>query len=157
MTTSAVYTFTAGDLEITMYKKDDKFEITTLYTYLNWSGFSDLQNLKFIEDFGKYAESVTIQVVKFPTYITLSFPIPYSSKLEIVQLNKPNITDVEELRIQIQKLQEIIQEKNDKMDQVLHNLENPVLTDIMRENIVQELDNCFILSYERDDYDEYDE
>ena len=48
MTTSAVYTFTAGDLEITMYKKDDKFEITTLYTYLNWSGFSDLQNLKFI-------------------------------------------------------------------------------------------------------------
>ncbi len=71
----------------------DEYEFVTIYEHIEYYGKSFLKSLSFIEDLQEYLtnEVDNINIDVFDDYIMIKLPIMYSSKVEIVQLNKTNL------------------------------------------------------------------
>jgi hypothetical protein len=87
---------------------NDEYEFIIPYNYQDYYGKSFLKLFKNIDDFDEYFKSKLIEVKVFDDNLILGLRLPYSKKFELVQLNKPEITEIEELKILIKKQSEKI-------------------------------------------------
>jgi hypothetical protein len=101
------------NLTINITKLDTgEYEFATTYQYLEYWGKSFIKSLSFVDNFQEYFDCpmTKCSVDYFDKYIILTFPVPFSSKCELVQLNKPDINEIQELKILIKKQEEVIKD-----------------------------------------------
>lgn len=99
-----MFMFIRKDFEIKVTKVDDgSFHFTTEFEYMKWAGSSFLKDLSFVEDFQAFLQSGSIEIKLFPNHILILISVPFSSKVESIVLNKPLLTKIEELKVEIKK------------------------------------------------------
>jgi hypothetical protein len=78
------------DDEIICYTRPsaDNYEFTMYSGNIEYSGFSNLKVLNFIENIQKYFEQSEIILERFGEYATLKLPIPFSKKVILVRLDR---------------------------------------------------------------------
>ncbi len=87
----------------------DEFEFTMKYDYLDYYGKSFLKELSFIEDMQEYFNKSSITIEHFNKYALLTLSIPFSKKVVLVQLNRPEIDSDTEIRIELKKQEDRIE------------------------------------------------
>jgi hypothetical protein len=95
-----------------------EYEFATTYKYVDYWGKSFLKLLNFVDDFGSYLENTKFAVDEFKTHLILCCPVPFSTKCKLVQLNKPEATEYEELKIMIRQQNDIIEDLSRRLKAV---------------------------------------
>ena len=110
------YQLKVNDLTIKITKLDtDEYEFTTTFKYLDYYGKSFMKLLSFIDDFDGYLKNTTFTIDHFDKHLILCCSVPYSNKCELVQLNKPEASEYEELSIMIKQQDDIIRDLNRRL------------------------------------------
>lgn len=111
------YQLKVNNLAIKITKLDtDEYEFTTTFKYLDYYGKSFIKLLSFIDDFDGYLKNTTFTIDYFDKHLILCCSVPYSNKCELVQLNKPEASEYEELSIMIKQQDDIIRDLNRRLN-----------------------------------------
>lgn len=87
----------------------DEFEFNMKYEYLDYCGKSFLKELSFVEDMEEYFKQSDIILEHFSDHAILTLPIPFSKKVVLVRLNRPEIDSDTEIRIELLKQKDRIE------------------------------------------------
>ncbi len=74
-------------------REGGEYEFSLVHDYLEYTGRSFLKNLEFVEEMQEYLDSQRPQLKYSPDKIVVELPVPFSRKLEIVELAKPIINE----------------------------------------------------------------
>ena len=99
----------------------DEYEFKMINEYIEYFGYSFLKNLKFprLDKYFRHYEQIEeIKLYEFENGYKLEFPIPYHDEFEVVVLKRKEMTEIDELKITIQKNNDIIDEYKKEIDEL---------------------------------------
>jgi hypothetical protein len=110
------YTIPLKSCPLVFVKLDtDEYEFSTTRNYMEYYGKSYLKGLSFVTDYHSYfidnIEKIKVELIDNDKSIMIQFPIPYSTKFELLQLKIVDIDEFKKLNIMILKNSDDIKEQ----------------------------------------------
>ena len=115
-------------IEVSKDSEEEEYKFSVYYQYMYWTGESDLGCLSFIEDFGSFIKTESIDVLTFSPLgdvMIVGCEIPYTKKRIYIYLNKPELTEIEKLRVRIRSQTKTIVSLQSEVNAYKEKFDNP--------------------------------